>query len=83
MEKDNTKAFELSRAIEQDKGTSQRNLALQIGISLGAVNYCLKALIAKGDVKVKDFQKSESKNGYIYILTPKGVQKSAALLSIF
>jgi EPS-associated MarR family transcriptional regulator len=54
-----------------------------MGISLGKVNYCLKALIAKGWVKAKNFEQSPNKAGYAYILTPAGLETKARVTARF
>ena len=65
--------FNVMREIQKESKTSQRDLAGQLGFSLGKLNYCLKALQQKGFVKIKNFQKNTNKLNYIYILTPKGI----------
>lgn len=67
--------YKLLKALEANPGVSQRDLALELGISLGKVNYCLKALVEKGWVKASNFTKSSNKLGYAYILTPSGVEE--------
>ena len=67
------------RKIQQHPNTSQRDLAQQLGFSLGKLNYCLNSLKKKGFVKLQNFKSNpnrfnhHSKNNYLYILTPKGV----------
>jgi EPS-associated MarR family transcriptional regulator len=75
--------FRVMRIIEANPTYSQRDIARSLGISLGAVNYCLKALIKVGSVKVKNFRNSDSKMRYAYILTPKGAAEKAALTGSF
>jgi EPS-associated MarR family transcriptional regulator len=53
---------------------SQRDLARELGISLGKVNYCLQALIEKGMIKASNFKNSQNKQAYAYLLTPKGIE---------
>ena len=65
--------------LEQEPGVSQRDLARRLEISLGGVNYSLKALIERGWLKVQNFQKSDNKLGYAYLLTPEGVTKKTQL----
>ena len=62
---------------------SQRDLARQLGISLGKTNYCLQALLEKGWVKVRNFKNSKNKIAYSYLLTPKGVDQKAKLTVVF
>ena len=62
---------------------SQRNLAKELGVSLGSINYCLKALVEKGLVKMENFGQSSHKLGYIYLLTPEGIAKKSKLVKSF
>ena len=69
----------LLEALKNNPNATQRELAQEIGISLGKVNYCLKALIEKGWIKAGNFKRSTNKFGYIYLLTPKGIEEKAKL----
>lgn len=71
------------RLIEANPTFSQRDIAKSLGISLGAVNYCLNALIRVGFVKVGNFRASDNKLRYAYILTPKGASEKAAIAGAF
>ena len=71
------------RALEANPELSQRQLAAELGVSLGGVNYALKALIGRGFVKADNFRKSGSKVAYLYVLTPKGIAEKSALASAF
>ena len=71
------------RALEVNPQVTQRELADQLGVSLGAVNYCLNALVEKGLVKIENFKASETKWRYIYVLTPMGIAERAALTGRF
>lgn len=71
--------FDLLRLLEQRSNISQRDIASELQISLGKTNYCLKALIDKGYLKIKIFNNSKHKASYIYHLTPKGLQAKANL----
>jgi EPS-associated MarR family transcriptional regulator len=62
---------------------NQREMAKALGVSLGGVNYCLRALVAKGLVKLHNFQKNDNKLGYAYLLTPIGLAEKLALTSHF
>ena len=62
---------------------TQREMARELGVSLGKTNYCLRALLAKGFVKVQNFRKSPHKRGYVYLLTPEGVAAKAELTRQF
>ena len=69
----------LLRRLAADPDASQRQLAGELGMSLGKLNYCLQALIAKGWVKAGNFSRSPNKKGYAYLLTPKGFEAKALL----
>jgi len=62
---------------------TQREIAKKLGISTSGLNYCLKALIDKGWVKVQNFSQSKNKFGYIYVLTPQGIVEKAKLAGHF
>ena len=62
---------------------SQRQLADSLGVSLGAANYCMKALVEKGWVKLENFQKNPNKLGYLYLLTPMGITAKTQLTANF
>ena len=67
------------RVIEENPTATQREIAQDLNVSLGGVNYCLKALVDRGLVKLNNFAKSERKMGYAYILTPEGVSEKAKI----
>ena len=71
------------RALEANPELSQRQLAAGLGVSLGGVNYALKALVERGFVKAGNFRKSDNKVAYLYVLTPRGVAEKAALATAF
>ena len=71
--------FNVMREIQKQSKISQRDLAQQLGFSLGKLNYCLKALQQKGLIKIKNFQKNTNKLNYIYLLTPKGITEKTKL----
>jgi len=71
--------FNVLRKIQQKPESSQRELAEDLGFSLGKLNYCLKALKVKGLVKIKNFKKNPNKINYIYVLTPQGVSEKTKL----
>lgn len=75
--------FRVMRALDLNPHASQRDIAKAAGISLGAVNYCLNALIDVGFVKAKNFRAADNKLRYAYILTPKGLSEKAALTGSF
>lgn len=67
------------REIEGNPEITQRELAQELGVSLGKVNYCLKALIDRGWVKVNNFKNSDNKAAYAYLLTPSGIEEKAKI----
>ncbi len=69
----NIDQFNVLRKIRSKPNSTQRELASELGFSLGKLNYCLKALKEKGLIKIQNFQKDPNKLRYAYILTPKGV----------
>ena len=71
------------RALEANPELSQRQLAAELGVSLGGVNYALKALIERGFVKADNFRRSGSKVAYLYVLTPKGIAEKSSLATAF
>ena len=71
--------FNVLRKISNKPGSSQRELAKDLGFSLGKLNYCLRALEKKGLVKIKNFQKNPKKSNYLYILTKKGLTEKTKL----
>ena len=71
--------YRLIKAIEANPEASQRELAREMGISLGKLNYCLKGLTEKGLVKMQNFRNSQNKLGYLYLLTPKGLQAKSRI----
>lgn len=75
--------LELLRLLEQHPEYSQRQLAVALGVSLGKTHYLLKALLGKGYVKAQNFQRSDRKLGYLYVLTPQGVRQRLQLTRSF
>ena len=75
--------FRVLRALESNPELSQRQLAAELGVSLGGVNYALKALVERGFVKAGNFRKSGSKVAYFYVLTPQGVAEKVSLATAF
>ena len=71
--------FVILRQIHKKPQISQRKLANNMGFSLGKLNYCLKALKAKGLIKIKNFKNNKNKIKYIYILTPSGISLKTKL----
>lgn len=75
--------FRVMRMLQENPDLTQRELAERLGISVGGLNYCLKALIEKGLVKMKNFAHAKNKFGYVYVLTPRGLSERAALTQVF
>jgi EPS-associated MarR family transcriptional regulator len=71
--------FRVMRILHDEPDLSQRELASRLGVSAGGINYCLKALIEKGWIKMQNFSHSKNKLGYAYILTPRGIAEKATL----
>lgn len=75
--------FQVLRRLQDYPQISQRQLAKDLGISLGSINYCFKALMEKGWVKAKNFSSSNNKVGYAYLLTPAGFAEKSKLTASF
>lgn len=71
--------YKILKLVESNPSISQRELAQQLGISLGKVNFCLKALIDVGLLKATNFRNNKNKLAYMYILTPTGVEEKAMI----
>lgn len=79
MNKETSDIFEILRKIVKDPSSTQRDLANELNLSLGKVNYCIKALKNKGLIKINNFKKNPKKINYIYVLTPKGIRQKTKL----
>ena len=77
--KDSQDHFNLLREIDKKPNAAQRELAGDLGFSIGKLNYCLNALKEKGLVKIKNFSKNKAKLNYVYVLTPKGISEKTKL----
>lgn len=75
--------FRVMQLLQENPDLTQRELAEKLGVSVGGLNYCLKALMEKGLVKMKNFANSKNKFGYVYVLTPRGINEKARLTSAF
>lgn len=75
--------YRVMRLLEENPDLTQRELAQKLGVSVGGLNYCLKALTEKGLVKMQNFANSKNKFGYVYVLTPRGIAEKARLTSNF
>ncbi len=71
--------FDVLRKIQKRPESTQRELAEELGFSLGKLNYCLKALQSKGLIKIENFKKNPNKLNYFYVLTPKGIAQKTKL----
>lgn len=71
------------RLLEADPGLSQRDLSEALGVSLGKTNYCIRALLDKGLIKMQNFRNSQNKLSYAYLLTPAGIAAKADLTTSF
>lgn len=69
--------YQLLKLIEQHPGLTQREASERLGISLGKVNYCFRALIDRGHIKLGNFRRSRKKQSYAYLLTPAGMEAKA------
>lgn len=76
---DDSTRYRLLKLLETHPGLSQRELAKELGVSLGKVNFCLSALIEKGLLKASNFKNSKNKLAYMYLLTPAGVEEKARI----
>lgn len=75
--------FRVLRLLQENPGLSQRDLAAAVGLSVGGIHYCIKAMIDRGLVKLGNFTAAQDKRRYAYILTAKGLSEKAALTSRF
>ncbi len=73
----------LLKLIEANPAIQQREMAKEMGVSLGKTNYCLQALVQKGLVKMDNFRRNDNKLAYIYLLTPSGIETKARLTVSF
>ena len=71
--------YKLLKLVENEPHLSQREIAQKMGVSLGKTNYCLKALVDKGFIKLQNFYNNKKKSAYIYFLTPQGIEEKAAV----
>lgn len=75
--------YRVLRLLEANPDLTQREIAKELGLSTGGINYCLRALIDKGWVKVQNFSESKNKFGYIYVLTSVGIAQKIAITAKF
>jgi len=75
--------YRLLKYLADHPEASQRELARELGVSVGKVNYCLRALMEKGWIKARNFRNSNHKAAYLYVLTPKGIEEKVNVTSAF
>jgi len=75
--------LDLLRKLDSNPHYTQRELSQEMGISLGKINYCMQKLTEKGWVKLTNFSRSSNKLGYMYLLTPKGIEQKTSLTTSF
>ena len=75
--------LEILRSIDKNNKSSQRELAKELGYSVGKLNHCIKALKEKGLLKIKNFRNNKNKISYLYLLTPRGISKKTNLTFLF
>lgn len=75
--------YKILKVIETAPEISQRDLARELGVSVGKANYCLRALMEKGLIKANNFKNSRNKQAYMYLLTPRGIVEKAQVTSRF
>ena len=71
--------LDILRKVEEKPNSTQRELAKELGFSLGKFNYCIKALQQKGFIKIKNFKRNPKKINYLYVLTPQGIAEKTKL----
>jgi len=76
---DETATYKILKSLEKNPALSQRQLSAELGFSLGKVNFCMKALIGKGCLKVNNFRNSNNKRAYAYLLTPLGMEEKSRM----
>ena len=75
--------YKILKILEANPEISQRDLARELDVSLGRVNFCVKALIEKGLLKATNFHNSHNKLAYMYLLTPKGLEEKSIITARF
>ena len=79
MDTNNEDFLKLLKKIDADPNISQRDLSNELEMSLGKINYCLKAIKTKGYIKIENFKKNKEKMNYFYVLTPRGISEKTKL----
>jgi EPS-associated MarR family transcriptional regulator len=75
--------YRILKLLEAEPHASQRRIAEELGISLGRVNFCIRALIEKGLLKANNFRSNANKRPYLYLLTPRGIEEKAVVTARF
>jgi EPS-associated MarR family transcriptional regulator len=75
--------YRLLKFLEEHPTATQREVARALGVSIGKANYCVRALVEKGWVKVRNFRNSNQKAAYLYVLTPRGIEEKIAVTCAF
>jgi EPS-associated MarR family transcriptional regulator len=75
--------LDLLRKLESNPHYTQRQLSREMGVSLGKVNYCIKKLTEKGQIKLTNYSQNPNKMGYAYLLTPSGIEEKSRLTFFF
>ena len=75
--------LEILRKVEENPNLTQRQIAEHLGLSLGKINYLIQALLGKGFLMIDNFKRSDNKLGYLYLLTPEGVETKKKLTTLF
>ena len=81
--KDSEIDLEILRNIEENPSLTQRQMAKELEVSLGKINYLIKSLIEKGSLIIQNFRTSDNKLGYLYVITPQGVEQRRKLTVLF
>lgn len=74
---DDETRFKLLKRLHENPGASQRDLARDLGVSVGKINFCMQALVERGLVKARNFKNNPNKRAYAYVVTPKGAEEKA------
>ena len=75
--------LDILRNIEENPGVTQRQMAEELDVSLGKINYLIKSLVEKGSLIIKNFKTSDNKLGYLYVITPQGLEQRRKLTLSF
>lgn len=76
---DDTSRYRVLKLLQENPAMSQRELARALGVSLGKANYCLRALVGRGLIKMRNFKNNENRRAYMYYLTQAGMEEKALM----